>query len=115
MISKRISMEEVMVNGLPKGYAYAYREYNLCSYVLFPFPLNHIVKWFRLIWLAIRDANPDFYEEAFERRLSEAKNNARKLGYERGFEAGKKAKFEEMMQNIDAYLASRRGLNVKDD
>ena len=51
-------MRKIIKEGetMPWYYGFAYRLWDRCAYVAYPFPINHLVSFTRTLWFSMRDA-----------------------------------------------------------
>lgn len=59
---------KVMHNGglVPRWYGISYWKVYTDELVCYPFPLNHLVAWARMIWFASRDAKISWRDKYFD-------------------------------------------------
>lgn len=66
----------------PRGYGFAYCDYQSAQYVAYPFPINWIVRYARLMWAWIRHPKlHDFEREylSYSAQMTELKDKRQKV------------------------------------
>lgn len=66
-------MKKIIGEGevMPKGYGFSYMLWDRRAHVAYPFPINHLVGFFRKLWFMVRDADFSQKEREALQRVSE--------------------------------------------